>query len=357
MKRILLIPFPGLCYFRLLKEKLSERGYQVTTSWYFPRRGIIFGTKYDVIHVHMVDLLFLQRSLNEAVTQAAYFFFVVAPFSFLRGIKIVWTCHEWYPHELTGIKRFVSIAISGILLLISAEVVVHSNANLSLLRKKFAGLFGYKARYISHGTLAPFYRQYEKQLGCAAFKPLLLRAQVSIAPTFVSLGFMRFNKGTDIILQAFCDFIWPEARLLVIGNCNDEAYYRDLVKLSSSDPRISLQRRNVSDIELINLHLASDAVIFAFRDCPTSGSLITALSLGAFVVAPATGHCLELVSVSDGILFDSSSSPNSITTIFNEFVKKRAFGPSLSAPIDLSWAELPENQWPHIIKQYDAVYG
>ena len=357
MKRVLLIPFPGLCYFKLLKHELIDRGYHVDVSWLFPRRGIFFGVKYDVIHIHMVDLLFLRRTLWQGFLDVIFFFACVVPFAFFRGIKIVWTCHEWYPHELIGLRRRFAIVISSLLLVVASKVVVHSQSNLVFLRSVCFAFFARKLKFISHGSLAPYYSQYEEQPSILAANPSPLTRQSCRGPTFVSLGFMRPNKGTDLVLQAFRGFQCPDACLLVIGNCNDDDYYTHLLALANNDTRISIQRRNISDLELINLHQSADAVIFGFRDCPTSGSLITALSLGAFVIAPFVGHCAELVTQSDGLLFDPSSSPESLSLALDEFLnRKMTDAPLFRLSNVASWATLPENQWPYILRQYDALY-
>lgn len=357
MKRVLLIPFPGLCYFSLLKSSLESRGLSVSTAWRFPKRGIFLGPRLDVIHIHMVDLLFLQHSLFDAFLRSAYFFLVIAPVSFVRRIKLVWTCHEWYPHDIFGIRRAVVVLISFCLLTVASKVVVHSQANLDFLRGLFFGLFRGKIVFVSHGTLLPYYTRSVGFIGCRKESHFPVPSDCRYAAIFGVFGHMRPNKGTDLILKAFRELPDHDICLYVVGNCNDDSYFALLAGLARVDSRVVIQRGNISDKDLVGMHLSSDAILFGFRNCPTTGSLVTALSLGSFVIAPSLGHCLEIVGEADGLLYDQSSSPRSLTSALSLFLQRKRNEASSLNQRTPRWADLPENQWPYILDQYFCIYG
>lgn len=277
-----------LPYFSLLTDSLRHKGFYVKISPQFPRRGIIFGKKFTAIHLHMLDHIFLGKTAFETARRIFMFFLVIVPAARLRGIRIVWTCHELTAHE--GDAHNVTGRLTRVVCRIACRIIVHNGALRRELLEYCPQIRG-KLITLPHGDLRPFYDHYLKA------GTLRCKTQNFV---FVSIGYMRPNKGNDVIIRAFRRLRDPAARLVMTGNCNNLEFQRMLQDLAAMDSRISLDVRNLTDQEVVALHQAADVAVFAFRQCPTSGSVLTALALGTPAIAPRIGHVGELVDESIG---------------------------------------------------------
>lgn len=293
--RVFLLPVLRLPYFHLLGAALEAAGWQVTHSSSLPRRGIFFDRVIDVLHLHMVDFAFPRRGLDAGLGRFLWFLWVLVPVLQLRGGRLVWTCHELTPHE--GDRKLAGWMTRRVARRANA-IIVHNHALRRHLLEFVGGALRTPIHVLPHGSLEPYYPPATPTLRPSTPDGLLL---------FAAIGYMRENKGTDIILTAFRRLESPRARLIVAGNCNDGAYFERLRRIASGDSRIVLRRHDLSDQEIAELHRQADAVLFAFRECPTSGSLITAMSLGSCVIAPRLGHAAELLDEEVGLLFDPTT--------------------------------------------------
>lgn len=293
-KTVLMMPFLDLPYFDLLKDSLEKKGLRIISSWRFPVRGFWFGARIDVLHIHMVDMLF--RGKPKAFL---YFKYVLRTLLRVRGIRLVWTCHEWEPHEGDDRFRQSCNEISEWLLQTSDEVIVHSQGMFSRLRTKMPRGAVRKVHLVAPGSLQPFYR---------GLKPILPPelSDVQECCSFVVPGFMRPDKGVDLAVEAFRQSSFENVRLVVAGRCHDDKYFDLLVRIADQDKRITFIRRSLSHEEMISIHKRAAAVVLPFRNCPTTASVLAAMSIGSFLICPDTGHCSELLADGGGILYSSS---------------------------------------------------
>lgn len=291
--RVLFIPDMELPYYSLLVGSLRAAGCSVVRASRLPRRGLFFDTPLSVIHLHMVEIMFCRGRAWHDLFNFLHFLLITTPALKSRGGRLVWTCHELTPHE--GPRRLAHL-FTGILAHFADEIIVHNHTLRHALPLCFAGARPHRISFIAHGGLAPYYAASTAKAAGGAPPPSLC--------VFASIGYMRFDKGTDLILAAFRRIQDPNARLVVAGVCKDDVYFDQLVRLADGDDRIRLLRGRLDDDELVALHLQAHVAVFGFRDCPTSGSLITALSLGRHVIAPRLGHAAELLRDHEAALYD-----------------------------------------------------
>jgi beta-1,4-mannosyltransferase len=303
---VLIMPFLNLAYFDLLKESLEARGNKVTSSWKFPRRGIFFGPKYDVIHIHMLDSLFLQENRLKSKLRIFYFKLVILNFAKLRKMKIVWTCHELKSHANWEREQLEFKSLSLWFAKISGAIIVHNLSMYEKLKDLVPECDVKKIHVVDFGHYVDYYRKF-------IARPM---SELRIDPNikyFVAAGYMRRNKGTDLTVEAFGRLQDPSARLLLVGGCESSDYLNELEGLAMGDDRVQIVAKNVSNEEMVWLHHQAYCMVFSFRDCPTSASVVTAMSLGKCVICPNLGHCSELLSGGFGFLYESNN-PDSLTS-------------------------------------------
>jgi beta-1,4-mannosyltransferase len=294
-----LMPTMGLAYFALLTSTLRGMGWQVNEGNKFPRRGVLLGSPLTAIHIHMLDQIFMRGGGSIVWARLFYFLLVILPILRLRRIRLIWTAHELESHE--GDPNKWMFSLSRLLAHVADHIIVH---NTEMYRRVLALRPTRKTTVsiVPHGDLLPYYKQYIPHDTASV-------STRSDQFVFGAIGYMRRNKGHDLILRAFRALPSANARLLMVGNCGDTIYKEQLERLACGDQRIVLHFRNLSDAELVQHHLSANVHVFAFRECPTSGSVITAMCLGRPVVAPNIGHVSDLVCDKSGWLYAPTDDP------------------------------------------------
>jgi glycosyltransferase involved in cell wall biosynthesis len=167
-------------------------------------------------------------------------------------------------------------------------VIVHSAYAAARVRERFGDRDG--VHVIPHGNFTDFYPP-------PAHDRESVRARLGIpAGAFVYLAFgqVRPYKQLEATLRTFRTVADPGARLLVAGRVASGGLRAALERAAAADPRVVLDLRRIPDAEVAELHAASDAAVFGYREIFSSGALLLALSLGLPAVAPASGSTDEI---------------------------------------------------------------
>jgi glycosyltransferase involved in cell wall biosynthesis len=190
------------------------------------------------------------------------------------GFKIVWTAHNLLPHAPVF---YDDVAARRTLLGAADLVLVHSVAAGQELRRMTGVPF--KELLLPLGPYSADLRSADAvrdRYGVTSDERLL---------SF--FGVVQPYKGVADLLEAFTSGPIPGARLLVVGDCPDPLYRRQLEKIALVSPgTVRLQFGRVSDSELAEILAAADLVVLPFREVTTSGSLQLALSMGRPVLIP-----------------------------------------------------------------------
>ncbi len=146
----------------------------------------------------------------------------------------------------------------------------------------------------------PPIEQREHQADFRVFRKIDLadaRAELGIvgsARVLLCIGFLQPTKGFDRAMRAFARLPDPRARLYVVGSARlpraeTLAYIQELKSLATSDPRIRLVERFLTDAEFDTWIAAADAVVVPYREIWSSGVVGRAKLLGKRVVAAEVG--------------------------------------------------------------------
>jgi len=169
------------------------------------------------------------------------------------------------------------------------------------MRQKVVNEFGAhlvdKVRVVPHGNFIPSIESASEGSGSNHEQPKKSR-QLAV------VGFMRPNKGIHKVIEAFAAIDDSDCKLLIVGMCLQKEYRDQLEAAIRKVSRVELHIKQLSEAELIEIHRESLAMVYGFDRCDTSGSIVTAMSLGSAIVAPRLGHVCDLLDESSAELYD-----------------------------------------------------
>ncbi|MEO6875310.1 MAG: glycosyltransferase [Opitutaceae bacterium] len=212
------------------------------------------------------------------------------------GIKVVWTMHNLYPHESTlpELDRLVRLGITAC----ADTVIVHCEQARAQLRRHFFREHGVFT--IPHGH---FIDPYPNTLTRTE-----ARARLGLDPgvfVYLFFGSVRPNKGLDQLVRSFRELADPDCLLFIAARVYNDESAAAVDRIEKADPRIRVHRsRFYQNDEFQLFYNSADVAVFPFTDVQTSGSAITALSLGCPVVVPASGCLTELVDARIGLTYN-----------------------------------------------------
>lgn len=243
----------------------------------------------DVVHLQWIEYLYRvpkawKRAYLTSCIRAVRFVLLLA-FLRIRGVRVVWTVHNrkahdsWAPRLDALVAQLTGRLVSGI--------ITHSEHAATALP---AGWAPGRRIVIAHGHFIGVYPEVtpggppiRERLGIAADAPMAL-----------AFGQIRAYKRYDTLVAGFARHADPDARLVIAGKPVNAEVGRLVRDAAAKDPRIVLLDRFVTDEEVTELHAAADFGVFAYDEVFTSGTLITALSLGLPALAPDAGSATEI---------------------------------------------------------------
>lgn len=211
------------------------------------------------------------------------------------GYKLIWTLHNLLPHEQPYPR--IDYLARWIMSLTAHAVIVHCEQGAHLLKIKFGRqknvYVTYLGDYVGVFPEAVDHREAQAQLGLPAHSRTLL-----------FLGNIRPYKGLLRLVDAFGQVRAPDLRLIVAGNCGDADLALKLQLAAQDDPRIHL-RLGFLPVEQMGIYFgAADFAVLPYENILTSAGVMTALSYGVPVIAPAMGCLPEVITPDCGFLYD-----------------------------------------------------
>ena len=286
-------PFPGNPYLGLLYSHLKTEGVNYVQSghfgqqWLRENRGIV-----DFIHFHWIGGFYEDPKGRISFSRLVLF---VGKLWMARalGYRTIWTIHNLYPHNrprniMAWVCRFLCIHSFSIVLL-----------NFESARDDISRIFLRRRRVfvLPHGNYRPVYPHLPQKN--------VAREAVGIAQSsyvFFLFGGISPYKGGHKAIKALGSLVSPDARLVIMGQCLDAAYRRQLTQLAAEDRRVDarLGTEDVPDSVVCEWMAAIDCILAPYDDIYTSGVLYLAATFGKPVIAPRIG---VYATLADDFLF------------------------------------------------------
>lgn len=252
----------------------------------------------DVMHLHWPSFLYYDARSRRRTLIGLLRFVTLLTILRARGVRIVWTAHNLYPHD-GGRGLWVHRVARKFVVRIAEAVLVHGPSAARIVQDEL-GVPPRKLREIPHGHWIGYYPD--------AVTRDEARSRLGIDPAayvYAFVGTCKPYKNLEELLRAFARQP-ADTLLLVVGNFQSPAYLariRQLVAELGAD-RVGLEPRFIDDAEMQLYHRAADAVVIPYREILTSGSAMLALSFGRPVVVPRLGALVDVVDESCGVLYD-----------------------------------------------------
>ncbi|MEM7126171.1 MAG: glycosyltransferase [Chloroflexota bacterium] len=297
--------------------------------------------KFDVLHLHWPHYHYDTGDLEGSLARCTQFISYLSKARAL-GYKVVWTMHNFYPHESTSreLDRLARLAITQL----ASALIVHCNYAKDLIREHFnreEGVF-----VIPHGHFIDVYPNTISR--SQARQRLNLPTDNFI---YLYFGNIRPYKGVEHLVTAFSKLPDDDATLLFAGKVYT-AYGETLAKqLEEADPRVVVRPSPHIPLDDLQLYLnAADVVALPFQSVLTSGSAITALGFSRPVIMPAIGCLPELIDDSMGILYDPQQ-PDALEKALGE-IRQR----DMAECSDAAYRHAQSLSWDKIAHQVLEVY-
>lgn len=299
-KRIGFLPlFPDNPYQARLIEALGRLGYLVQET---PYRGLLrqvffSSNKPDILHVHWLNPLFLNRSFFKTFYNTFRLIFKLILLR-MSGIKIVWTLHNLTSHEShhARLDAFCHRHAARC----AHAIITHGRAAKSLAVSKLNIRNARKVSVIEHAHYIDCYpNQMEKR---AARKQLAIEDSQFV---FLFLGEIRPYKGVPELIAA-AKQLSREAdnwQLIIAGRPMNNDVEQDIRAKTSEIKQIRFYPGFVGDDDLQLYLNAADAVVFPYQRVFTSGSIILAMSFGRACVAPALDCIMDVLDEEGACLY------------------------------------------------------
>lgn len=259
----------------------------------------------------------------------------------LLRYRIVWTMHNYLPHESPN--RVVDY-IARLLMINLAGVIVHCGPARDLIAHKVINKK--RVSIIPHGNYISVYQDDNIKKSEAREKLGL----PSEAKVFLGFGLIRGYKGTERLVQDFVRLNLSNTHLLIAGQPYESAEEEMAEKLAGS-PNVHFHLRFIPAEEVQYFFKAADVAVFPFEQVLTSGSVILALSYAMPVVVPMLGCMTEFEGSGAAILYDNKD-PEGLG---------RAMKQSLQLDLNLAskaaFKLARDLDWKRIAQKHIEVYG
>ncbi|BBI31810.1 hypothetical protein KCTCHS21_12090 [Cohnella abietis] len=294
----------------------------------------------DVFHVHWPSFSYTGSSFLGTLFKSVTFLLLLLFFRW-RGIKIVWTVHNVWPHK-GGVSLFNRIMRTMLCSFSTSLIVMGDSAKQELIRN-----FKAKERqiyFIPHGHYKDAYPT----------SGLNVRERYGIpdnAYVFTFLGRIAPYKGVEQLLASFNELRDEQAHLLIAGKPSEE-FNLDLFKKGIQSCNVHVSLNYVKDEEIADYIRCADCVVLPYQNITTSGTAILALSCTTPVVAPNIGLLSDYLTPETSVLYDPLEA-GALTRSMREVRAKKSFFQN-AEPYRLKLEEL---NWQRISKLTQEVYS
>jgi beta-1,4-mannosyltransferase len=278
-------------YNRMLSNSLEDSGVEVLEfrTRYFPliRRG-------EILHMHWIHSMY-QSDIKIFFIMRSMIMLVLMSMMKIRGVKLVWTIHNIYPHSMKYIH--LERIIRKRVIKLCHKVIVASSSIKDEVLKEYR-LDDSKIHIIPHGHYKGIYQQKNDNV----------RTRMGISSdqyVFLFLGAIKPYKGIQQLIKAFNELNDPTCCLLIAGKPTTEMK-EVLEKAKLNNNQIILDLRFIPDEEIYDTLDSASVLVLPYEEITTSGSAILALSYYKPIIAPKAPFLMESFNEHTAILYDAN---------------------------------------------------
>ncbi len=312
----------------------DESGDFLSGRWLRANAGRV-----NLLHFHWTHYHYTADTWRRSATELMKFIGKIVLARRL-GYKVVWTMHNYMPHERTyPLLHFVE---RFLLARLAHAVIVHCEHGRTLLRRKL--LRRGRVFVIPLGDYSPFL----PPLPTRAYA----RAQLGFDCNwivFYFFGMIRPYKQVPQLIREFQTVPGDHLKLVITGVTPFEALKIEILSLAREDPRIHFRSDYLPDQELALYLAAADVAVFPYRDILGSGSAMLALSAGLPVIAPRLGCLAELVTPACGALYQPG--PGQLAATLRQMI-----GRDLRAMSRVAQERARQFPWDTMVQETAHVY-
>ncbi|QNK60761.1 glycosyltransferase family 4 protein [Paenibacillus sp. PAMC21692] len=326
-------------YNNLLTEALMDAGLDVRDLSHGKlmlkigkaRRG-------DVVHVHWFHHAYWHRNPVVSALKSTILILTLT-YMRLRGINLVWTIHNLYPHDSGrgGAERLMRRLICRF----STGLIVASESIKRKVKEEF-GVPERKLHVVKHGHYLDVYKP----------QGLRVRELYGIGDdddVFLFMGTIKPYKGVDDLVEAFRMVRTERTHLIIAGKADAELelYLQGLRR----EEGVILMPGFIPNEEVADLLNAADALVLPYKEITTSGSAILGLTFKKLVVMPDNEFIDDYFQEHMAIRYDPSFAGGLASALEEARMLKR----QRKAP-DYEEA-LRELDWDVIARKTELVYA
>ena len=328
----------GNPYIDLFYDALAPHGIELVGQLQFEKQWFVDHlSEFDAIHLHWPENLWrfytnptlkkLQQSdirgtwrLSKFIENSFRNHFANESLQWLEDVliylkkenkKIIWTWHNYEPHEDSNIQ---DIKGQKILVQYANLIIFHSEYAETKCRENY-NIQG-KTIIMPHGNYDGVYpepRDRDKVIAELGLIPDI--------PIVGMLGNIREYKGVDIAIDA-CAILGERVQFLCAGKPHSTYDWGAIAEKASMLKHCALVPRFINDQEFADYTHVSDIVLLPYRNVTGSGALLSALTLGKGVVASDLPFFREVLGETPnaGILVESND-PNALAVAILNYLK------------------------------------
>ena len=267
----------------------DESGDFLSARWLRARAGRV-----ELLHFHWTHYHYTSDTWRRSAMELDKFIGKIALARRL-GYRIVWTMHNYMPHERT--YPLLHFAERFLLARLAHAVIVHCEYGRTLLQRKL--LRSDNVFVIPLGDYSPYLPPLP---GRESARKLLEFEPNDIV--FLFFGMIRPYKQVPELIREFQFVPGDNLRLVITGVAPFDELRNEILDLARTDRRIQCELEYISDEQLALYLSAANVAVFPYRDILGSGSAILALSSGLPIVAPRMGCLVEWITPDCGVLYD-----------------------------------------------------
>jgi glycosyltransferase involved in cell wall biosynthesis len=324
----------GNKYNQLLSDSIEKKGYSVI---HLKKKHLLFLKKRDVFHTHWPSGSYRGKSIFQTIIKSALFIGTLLYLK-LRGVKIIWTAHNVWPHS-SGKTSFDKL-MRTILAKFCSNIIVMGDSVVEEICANFK-VSSNKVKVIPHG-------HYKDAYPCKGtnIRKLLKIPEESFV--FGFLGQISPYKGVNKLIESFKLIDNKNCYLIIAGRLSPE--YKTNFLNDIEHERIKVKIGFIEDEDIVDYVKAFDVMVLPYDKITTSGSAILSISFGIPVVAPKAGLLNQYIPKEAGILYEGNSIESLRNAMANSiYLEKSQIKESCNK-------KLKELDWEKIAHQVVSLY-